>query len=212
MRRSSGSRAASGDAGAVCGTAAMIPRGLVHRAALPNLITLARLFSAPVAVWLVLVDEYAAALWLFVAAGISDAVDGILARLLDARSVLGSYLDPIADKALLTGMFFALGYKGVLPVWLVVLAVSRDLFILGGAVLLQTVKPGMAAIPPSRIGKLNTVLQIALATVALAAVAFGTGTGTITFVLTWAVAATVVGSGFGYLAEAGRRLGGDPGP
>lgn len=185
----------------------MTSRDLVRGATVPNLISLARLFSAPVVVWLVIIDENVAAFWLFVIAGLSDAADGILARLLRARSVLGSYLDPIADKALLMSLFFALGYKGALAHWIVVLVVSRDIFIVGGALLVQTLKPGSRAISPSPASKLNTVLQIGLAGVALGLPAFAIDAAWLLTALTWSVAATTVVSGIGYLIEAGRRLG-----
>mgnify|MGYP001241830583 CR=1 FL=1 len=218
MRRSSGWRkpAASGsrEGGRPLGAGdRRSPRTMTHRtsarmgAAVPNLLSLARLFSAPVAVWLIVVDEYTAAFWLFLAAGLSDAVDGTLARLLGARTVLGSYLDPIADKALVMGVFFALGYTGNLPVWIVMLVVSRDIFILGGAVLLQTLKPTAGAIRPAMISKLNTALQIALAVGTLGLAAFAIEAGWVQRILIWAVAATTVLSGMTYLISAGRRLG-----
>src|SRR5262249_49795683 len=75
---------------------------------LPNLISLARLLAVPVAVWLILGDRFASAFWLFIFAGVSDALDGFLARRLGNRSVLGAYLDPLADKALLTSVYVSL--------------------------------------------------------------------------------------------------------
>ncbi|HET8726186.1 MAG TPA: CDP-alcohol phosphatidyltransferase family protein [Alphaproteobacteria bacterium] len=190
----------------------MTSRDLVRGATIPNLITLARLFSAPVAVWLVIVDEYMAAFWLFLAAGLSDAIDGLLARLLQARSLLGAYLDPIADKTLLMGVFFALGYNGKLSDWIVMLVVSRDIFILGGAILVQTLKPGSGALSPSLLSKLNTVLQIGLAGLALGFAAFAITATWVVDVLAWVVAATTILSGLGYLREAGRRFGAEQRP
>ena len=86
---------------------------------LPNLITLGRLLSVPLAVWLIIEARYGVAFWIFVAAGISDALDGYIAKRFDRRTRLGALLDPIADKALLVGVYVTLGIAGQLPHWLV---------------------------------------------------------------------------------------------
>jgi cardiolipin synthase len=185
-----------------------MPRRSVFGKNLPNLISVARLVMAPVAVWLIIIGEFRGALWLFLLAGASDALDGILARWLRARSLLGSYLDPIADKALLMGVFFALGFQGVLPLWLVVLVVSRDIFILGGHVLLHTLLPGEPMIRPSLISKLNTGLQIFLAGGALAEQATTLLPVWFLSLLVWGTALTTIASGVGYLTATGRRLAG----
>ena len=103
---------------------------------LANIITLGRLLSVPVVVWLIIDGSMLPAFALFVAAGISDAVDGFLARRFNQRSELGGYLDPLADKALLVGVYVTLGHVGHLPAWLVILVVFRDVLIIGGAILL----------------------------------------------------------------------------
>ncbi|MEE8515707.1 MAG: CDP-alcohol phosphatidyltransferase family protein, partial [Alphaproteobacteria bacterium] len=82
--------------------------------------------------WLILDNQMELAFWLFIAAGISDAVDGYIAKHLDCQSVLGSYLDPLADKALLVSVYIALGNQSYLPNWLVIMVVFRDLMIVGG--------------------------------------------------------------------------------
>jgi CDP-diacylglycerol--glycerol-3-phosphate 3-phosphatidyltransferase len=94
---------------------------------IPNFITMARLLSVPLIVWLMIADRYVAAMLLFIIAGISDAADGFIAKRFGASSELGAYLDPVADKALLVSVFATLGFKGVLPAWVVVLVVSRDI-------------------------------------------------------------------------------------
>lgn len=180
----------------------------MRTANLPNLISLARLLMAPVMVWLIIVGEMAGAFWLLVLAGVSDAVDGILARWLKARSLVGSYLDPIADKALLMGAFIALGIRGELPAWIVIMVVSRDVFIVGGVVLVHTLKPNASRVAPSPISKLNTLCQIVLAALVLAAGGFALRIETVIVALTWLVAVTTVWSGTGYLVQAGRRLSG----
>ncbi|MDP6926510.1 MAG: CDP-alcohol phosphatidyltransferase family protein, partial [Rhodospirillales bacterium] len=105
---------------------------------LPNSITLARLFCVPVVVWLILVDRMGAAFWVSFAAAISDAIDGIIAKRFRMETVLGGFLDPIADKALLVCVYIALGYEGYLPEWVVILVVFRDALIIGGALLFHT--------------------------------------------------------------------------
>ncbi|MDH5409827.1 MAG: CDP-alcohol phosphatidyltransferase family protein, partial [Alphaproteobacteria bacterium] len=93
---------------------------------LPNIITIGRLIAVPVVVWMFLTDRVAIAFWVFIGAGVSDAIDGYLAKRLDARTVLGSYLDPLADKLLLIAVFVLLGRSGFIPFWLVILIVARD--------------------------------------------------------------------------------------
>lgn len=173
---------------------------------LPNLISLCRLLLAPLAVWLIMVDRPEFAFWLVIVAGVSDAVDGALARWLKARTLLGSYLDPLADKALLMGIFCALGYKGVLPLWLVVMVISRDLFILAGVLLLQMLRPGSGAIQPVFVSKLNTAGQIMLAVLTLAAYGFALDLQGLVHALVWTVALTTVASWAAYGIQAAHRF------
>lgn len=165
----------------------------------PNIITVARLIAVPGVIWLVLADRMTAAFWLFAAAGISDAIDGYLAKRLDARSVLGSYLDPLADKLLLVAIYALLGLAGHVPVWLVVLVVARDALLLGGSVLLVTGNRRQA-MEPLMISKINTTLQIVLATLVLARLAFGfPDIGIGHDIMVYAIAVTTVVSGAAYL-------------
>lgn len=128
---------------------------------IPNFITLARLIAVPVIVWLVIADRFVEATVLFVLAGISDAADGFIAKRFGTASELGRYLDPIADKALLVSVFITLGAKVLLPPWLIVLVVSRDLFIIGG-MLLAYVLTNPMAVKPLLVSKVNTAAQILL--------------------------------------------------
>jgi cardiolipin synthase (CMP-forming) len=174
---------------------------------LPNLITLGRLLCVPLAIWLVLSDDLGAAFWLFVAAGLSDAVDGFIAKRFDQRSRLGALLDPIADKALLVSMYVTLGVAGHLPNWLVILVVFRDVLIVGGFLLVTALAHAMRW-EPLLVSKLNTALQIALIAVVLGRIGlhipdFGLGR-----LLIYAVAATTVISGAGYLVRWGGALAG----
>ena len=137
-----------------------------QRMIIPNLITLARLISVPAIIWLILSNKIAIAFWLFLAAGISDAVDGFIAKHFDAETELGKFLDPLADKVLLVATYLALGYTDHLATWLVILVVFRDLTIVGGALLYETVTHSLE-MTPIAISKVNTVAQIILATYVL---------------------------------------------
>jgi cardiolipin synthase len=179
--------------------------GLRIIAVLPNLISLARIMAVPVTVYLIIIGELRACFWVFIAAGASDAVDGFIARQLDARTVLGGYLDPAADKALLLGVYLTLGFQGHMPVWLVILVVFRDLVILGGMVLVSVVsrKP---SIRPSLVSKVNTAAQIALAALVLAELGFEVKLMGLVEGLIIVVALTTFASGAGYVIRWGRRL------
>jgi cardiolipin synthase (CMP-forming) len=99
---------------------------------IPNLLTLIRIFLTPVLVWLLLDGRFSTAFFVFFVAGMTDALDGLLARLLNQKSRFGAYIDPLADKILLMTSFFILGYIGKIPLWLVIIVVSRDIMILLG--------------------------------------------------------------------------------
>lgn len=167
---------------------------------IPNLITLMRLFLVPVIIWLIGDGEYLAAFWVFVVAGVSDAVDGFIAKRFDVVSELGSYLDPIADKALLVSIYITLATVGQLPFWLVVAVVSRDVLIIG-AVLLSWMMERPVAMQPLYISKTNTVAQIMLASVVLGALGFGLELGILRSVLVVATAVLTVLSAIAYLVE-----------
>jgi len=175
---------------------------------LPNLITLGRLLSVPLAIWLVLTGEIAAAFWLFIIAGLSDAVDGFIAKRFDQRSRLGALLDPIADKTLLVSMYVTLGLSSHLPTWLVILVVFRDALIVGGFLLVVAALGQPMRWEPLLVSKLNTALQIALVGVVLAELGLGLALHTLAMVLVYATGATTVISGLGYLVRWSRALAG----
>ncbi len=160
---------------------------------LPNIITFARLCAVPLAIWLVLRHELMAALGLFVLAGLSDAVDGWLARRL-GPTALGAILDPMADKALLVGMYVTLAAIGVLPDWLAILVVFRDVVIIGGVLVLWQLGHRVVIRPPF-ISKLNTAMQILLVALALLLSGFGLQAPALMGALTWLVALTTLASG-----------------
>ncbi len=163
----------------------------------PNLITIARICAVPVLIWLIVTGRMAPAFWLFVAAGVSDAVDGIIARSFRSRTKLGGYLDPIADKLLLVASFISLGAEGLLPLWLVLLVVARDIIIVAGVSALTLMKERLA-MQPLWISKVNTFAQIALAALVLAEA--GTAVPLAAYVepAIWVVTATTGWSLIGY--------------
>ena len=165
---------------------------------IPNLISLGRLLVVPIVVWAIVDDRMGLAFWLFVVAGLSDAVDGFLARQLSCKSVLGEYLDPLADKALVMSIYVALGTEGHLPNWIVILVVSRDVLILGGAMLYHTLTQNLQ-MSPIFISKINTLAQILLAGFTLAVEALDVEIEMTILALIWLVAATTVASGANYL-------------
>jgi cardiolipin synthase len=138
---------------------------------LPNLITLGRILLVPVVVWAISNGAMAIAFILFVVAGISDAVDGFLAKRFNMTSELGAYLDPIADKALIMSIYIALGIPGTIPRWLVILVVSRDIMIIG-AVILSWLLGRPLKVKPLVVSKLNTAAQIVFACVVLGSLGF----------------------------------------
>lgn len=177
----------------------------------PNFLSFGRLLSVPLIVWLIHDGHMTAAFWLFVAAGITDAVDGFLAKRFDAKTELGSYLDPLADKALLVGVYVTLGWTGHIPLWLVILVAFRDLTIVGGALLEQTITQSFKS-RPMMVSKINTALQISLAALVLARLGLGFDDAGLTGVLVLATAATTVLSGLAYLVHWTRRVAGAQGP
>ena len=176
---------------------------------LPNVISLARLLCVPLMVWLVLAGHLDVAFWVFVAAGVSDAVDGFLAKRFNWTTQLGGYLDPVADKALLVSIYVMLGARGMLPGWLVALVVLRDMVILGGAFLVIQASRD-ERMSPLYVSKANTALQIVLAGYALALKGFEFADPGIEPALIYGVAATTVISGVGYVLKWGRKANGVP--
>ena len=102
---------------------------------IPNLITLARIILVPVVVWAIASGQLRLAFLLFLAAAISDGVDGFLAKRFGMKTELGAYLDPLADKVLIVSIYVTLGITGVIPLWIVILVVSRDFMIVGAIIL-----------------------------------------------------------------------------
>jgi cardiolipin synthase len=158
----------------------------------------------PATIWLILHHRLDWAFAVFVAAGISDGIDGWLARVLDARSAMGALLDPLADKALLVSVYVTLAATGVLPDWLAILVVFRDVVIVGGLGLLWMLGE-REEVRPLAVSKLNTFAQIALAALALAVRGFDLPWAPAVSALVWVVAATTLLSLLAYVGGAARR-------
>jgi cardiolipin synthase (CMP-forming) len=138
---------------------------------IPNFITIARILLVPVMVWAITAGEMQIAFLLFLVAGLSDLIDGYLAKHFNMATELGAFLDPLADKTLIVSVYVTLGVAGAIPRWLVILVVSRDIMIVS-AVILSWLLNKPVAVRPLMVSKLNTVAQILLALVVLAALAF----------------------------------------
>jgi cardiolipin synthase len=173
---------------------------------IPNVITLARILTVPLIVWAITSGEMRAAFFLFLAAGVSDAVDGFLAKRFNMTSELGAYLDPLADKALIVSIYVSLGIADLIPRWLVILVVSRDIMIIG-AVILSTLLGTPMAMKPLLVSKLNTVAQIVCACLVLASLGFSFNPGIASPLAMGLVAIlTLLSIGF-YVAEWVRHIG-----
>lgn len=132
---------------------------LTSTISIPNILTLVRILLTPVLVILLLRDLFSMALLVFAIAGISDGLDGLIARYLNQRTTLGAYLDPAADKLLLISSFVALAILGVIPAWLTVIVIARDVIImLGLAIFILTEK--QYEINPTLASKCTTTAQI----------------------------------------------------
>ena len=139
---------------------------------IPNIISLIRLFLVPLIIFFLLDQNYSHALLVFIIAGLSDLLDGMLARLMNLDTVLGRYLDPIADKVLLVAVFVTLGFKTLIPSWLVITVVFREVLIVGGLLLSIILNGHTKEIKPLLISKINTFVQILLVILVLSKASF----------------------------------------
>jgi cardiolipin synthase len=137
----------------------------------PNFITILRLIAAPIAAWLLMVDRYSEALAVIIVAGLTDWFDGYAARKLNASGKTGVILDPLADKVLLVVLFIALAIVHLIPLWMLLLAIIRDLVIVIGAGLLRIFR-NIRKFLPSFLGKVSTFFQIMLVLMVLLDAAF----------------------------------------
>jgi cardiolipin synthase len=167
---------------------------------IPNLITIARLVIVPLVIVMIGQGRWATAFVLFLIAGISDAVDGFIARRFDMKSEFGAYIDALADKALLVSMYVSLSIFGILPGWLAIVVVSRDLMIVS-AIIVSWLMQRPVAIKPLVVSKLNTAAQIAFAALVLGTQTFALDVGRLATVGTAIVACLTVLSAAAYLAR-----------
>ncbi len=174
---------------------------------IPNLITILRFLLVPAVVYAMLSGWMDWAFAGFVVAGISDGVDGFIARQFNQRSELGAYLDPVADKVLLVSVFVVLGHMGEIPLWLVTAAVSRDALIVM-AVVLSSVMAHPVTVRPLMVSKANTAAQIVLAIAVLAQLAFQFDLGPATEALVYLCGLLTVASAGAYLVTWLRHMGG----
>ena len=174
----------------------------------PNFITLVRMAIVPFFVLAVSQHEFRLALWTFVVAGLTDTLDGFLARRLKASSVIGAYLDPIADKLLMTAAYIILtipqGQRVVIPLWLALLALFRDFLIMLVALVLYLVE-GISKFPPSILGKVTTTMHVVTVVMVLLA--------NLTILPGWVLTSCfytafglVILSGFNYIYRASRFI------
>jgi cardiolipin synthase len=173
---------------------------------IPNLITLARILLVPVVVWAIATGAMATAFLLFMAAAVSDAVDGFLAKRFGMKTELGAYLDPLADKVLIVSIYITLGVTGTIPLWIVILVVSRDIMIVG-AIMLSWLVDKPVKIKPHAVSKLNTAAQIAFACLVLGSLGFGFDAQLLLTLVMWLVAALTLLSVAFYVAEWVRHMG-----
>jgi len=144
----------------------------VNIANIPNIITLGRIILVPIVVWAIASNQMEIAFAVFIVAGVSDAVDGFLAKRFNMTSDLGALLDPLADKALLVSIYIALGIWGAIPRWIVILVVSRDIMIVT-AVIVSWLFDKPVQMKPLMVSKLNTAAQVAFAALVLGSLGFG---------------------------------------
>ncbi len=154
---------------------------------IPNFITVGRVILVPVVFWLLVSGRVQAAFFVFVLAGISDGLDGFLAKRYGWRTELGAHLDPLADKLLLVTVFVALGISGDVPSWLVIAIVTRDILIIG-AIMVSWLMDNPVQIRPFAVSKANTASQLVLASLVLADLGFGLGLQMARIALIWLTA------------------------
>lgn len=165
---------------------------------LPNFLTILRILLIVPIIYAFLEQQFHIALWLFVLAAISDALDGIIARRLGSTSRFGSIADPVADKFLLMSCFLLLFYFEMIPWWLVLMVIMRDLIIFFGALAYHYIV-GPYELVPSQISKINTFLQLVYVLLFLIDLAYTVIPDPVLNASTWVVLVVVLSSGFDYI-------------
>ena len=173
---------------------------------LANWLTILRILLIPVFVSLMVYRRVGWALAVFVLAGLTDALDGYVARTHGRKTRLGAFLDPMADKLLLTASFVTLTYRGLLPFWITAVVLSRDLLLMLGAVLVH-MSGGQVTPAPTFLGKATTAIQMATVLVAIL-VGYSLMAKSVRVGFVWATAILTVASGAQYLYQGSRMLNG----
>ncbi len=171
---------------------------------LPNTLTTLRLLLAIPLCWMILQQDFEAVLWIAVAAGVSDGLDGWLARSLDATSRYGAIVDPLADKVMLSGAYPSMAAVGLIPWWLALLVIGRDVVIVVGALAFHGLY-GRYEMAPTGLGKFSTFLQIVLALVLLAGQVYPVLQHSVVTVLLYVIAGVTALSGVHYVYIWGRK-------
>ncbi len=171
---------------------------------LPNFLSLLRIALVPPVVFYIMQNNYMPALILFVIAGVTDSLDGWLAKRFKWESHLGEILDPLADKLLLVSSYICFAWLELLPMWLVLSVILRDVIIVTGGILYRVLY-GEIVINPTYISKLNTLMQIVLIAVMLVSLAWLPIDELVITVLIWTVLFTTLASGAVYIFAWGNR-------
>lgn len=173
---------------------------MMQKKDIPNIISFMRILLTIPVIWALLEQQFLLALVLFFIAGVSDGVDGFLAKHYHWESRLGGLLDPLADKALLVSSFLCLGGLGLLPAWLVALVILRDVVIVSGALVYSLQIEELNA-EPSLISKLNTLLQIVLVLMVVVNHGLYAMPDMLMESMIWAVTLTTILSGIAYVVD-----------
>lgn len=175
---------------------------------IPNLLTILRILLVPVVVWAIAQGQMGIALAGFVIAGVTDGIDGYIAKRFDQRTELGAYLDPLADKTLIVSIYVSLAIFGFIQPWVAILVVSRDIMIVG-AVVLSTLMGKPVIIQPLFVSKANTAAQILFAALVLAALGLKLDLAWPILIVEWAVAVLTLASAGAYLVAWTRHMSAD---
>ncbi|MBF0444013.1 MAG: CDP-alcohol phosphatidyltransferase family protein [Magnetococcales bacterium] len=172
---------------------------LVYLMNIPNSLSLIRLLCAPLFCWLLISNHFNFALVLFLVASLTDAADGYIAKRWKQETELGRYLDPLADKVLLMIGFITLSWIQLLPVWLTLIIVSRDIVLIGGVILSKMVAK-VYVVQPLIISKVNTFLQMLLIMLVLLNSQFTELNSVVTMHI-WLTAISTVASLWAYISR-----------
>ncbi len=171
----------------------------------PNTITIIRAILIPFFVDLMIYGYYRPAMYVFLVACVTDALDGLIARLTNTQTELGAFLDPVADKLLIVSSFITLAVLGLMPIWLVIIVVSRDIILTLGSLVIYFTGHSLR-IKPSPTGKVTTVLQLLVVTLTLVFMAYGMTTQYL-WAAYWVTAAVTIASGTQYVMRGMKIMG-----